>query len=69
LLPIHGIKLDAEFCPAVIGLAATVARHASHAPRSFFVAPKDSAVRVRRLSTMIQRGYALRHTFAKKLCV
>jgi hypothetical protein len=30
LLPIHGIKLDAEFCPAVIGLTAAVARHASH---------------------------------------
>jgi hypothetical protein len=68
LLSVYGIELDAKFCSAMIRLGAAVSGHASHTPLSFFVAPKDGAAPVRLLSTMIQRGYALRQSFAKKLC-
>ena len=68
LLPVHGIEFDAKFCPAVIGLAATVAGHASHTSGSFSVEPEGGATSVTWHSIMVERGYALRESFAKKLC-
>ena len=67
LFSVYGIELDAKFRPAMIDLAAAISGHASHKPRSFFLGPKGVAARVR-LSTMIRRGYAVRQSFAKKLC-
>ena len=68
LLPVHGIEFDAKFCPAVIGLAATIAGHASHTSGSFSVEPEGGATSVTWHSIMVERGYALRESFAKKLC-